>query len=259
VSKIHNTAIIEDGAIIGDNVTIGAYCVIDRDVKIGNNNTIHSSVHMTGDTDIGNENIFFPFSSIGTMPQDLKYKGEKSKLVIGDKNIFREHTTANPGTSGDNMITTIGNSSLFMVGSHIAHDCVIGDHVIMANQATLGGHVHIDNYAVLGGISAVHQFCKIGRLAMVGGLSAVENDVIPFGLALGNRAKLTGINIIGLKRANYNKSTIREYANTVDKIFTGNTISSEKKNIENSDNELTQELLAFLNKDSSRGLCKYEK
>ena len=157
------------------------------------------------------------------------------------------------------MITVIGSLSLFMIGAHIAHDCIIGDNVIMANQATLGGHVHVDNFAVLGGLSAVHQFCRIGKLAMIGGLSAVENDVIPFGLALGNRAKITGVNIIGLKRANYSKNVIREYSNSVDKIFTGGTIESEKEKIKNSNNDLIKELLIFLDKKSSRGLCQYDK
>ena len=259
MSKVHNTAIIGKNVIIGSNVTIGPYCVIEDGVKIGNDNILYSSVYMSGETDVGKGNIFFPFCSIGSKPQDLKYQGEKSKLIIGNENIFREHSTANPGTSGDNMKTVIGNSSLFMIGAHIAHDCIIGDKVIMANQATLGGHVHVDNFAILGGLSAVHQFCRIGKLAMVGGLSAVENDVIPFGLALGNRAKITGVNIIGLKRANYSKTAIREYSNIVDKIFTGRTITSEKDKIKNSNNDLINELLIFLDKKSSRGLCQYGK
>ena len=259
MNKIHNTAIIGKNTIIGSNVIIGPYCIIEDGVKIGNDNILHSSVYISGETDIGKRNTFFPFCSIGSEPQDLKYQGEKSKLIIGDENIFREHCTANPGTSGDNMITNIGNSSLFMVGAHIAHDCIIGDKVIMANQATLGGHVKVDNFAVLGGLSAVHQFCRIGKLAMVGGLSAVENDVIPFGLALGNRAKITGLNIVGLKRANYSRSAIREYSNIVDQIFTGGTISSEKEKIRSSNNDLIKELLIFLDKNSSRGLCQYGK
>ena len=259
MSKVHNTAIIGKNVIIGSNVTIGPYCVIEDGVKIGNDNILYSSVYMSGETDVGKGNTFFPFCSIGSKPQDLKYQGEKSKLIIGNENIFREHSTANPGTSGDNMKTVIGNSSLFMIGAHIAHDCIIGDKVIMANQATLGGHVHVDNFAILGGLSAVHQFCRIGKLAMVGGLSAVENDVIPFGLALGNRAKITGVNIIGLKRANYSKRAIREYSNIVDKVFTGRTITSEKDKIKNSNNDLIKELLIFLDKRSSRGLCQYGK
>tara|TARA_B100001057_G_scaffold105134_1_gene102651 strand:+ start:6501 stop:7280 length:780 start_codon:yes stop_codon:yes gene_type:complete len=259
MNKIHNTAIIGKNTIIGSNVEIGPYCVVEDGVKIGNDNTLYASVYMSGETDIGNGNTFFSFCSIGSKPQDLKYQGEKSKLIIGNENIFREHSTANPGTSGDSMKTVIGNSSLFMIGTHIAHDCIIGDKIIMANQATLGGHVQVNDFAVLGGLSAVHQFCRIGKLAMVGGLSAVENDVIPFGLALGNRAKITGVNIVGLKRANYNKSTIKEYSNIVDKIFTGGTIKSEKEKIKNSNNDLIKELLIFLDKSSSRGLCQYGK
>ena len=259
MNKIHNTAIIGKNAIIGSNVEIGPYCVVEDGVRIGNDNILYPSVYMSGDTDIGQGNIFFSFCSIGSSPQDLKYQGEKSKLVIGDKNIFREHSTANPGTSGDNMITVIGNSSLFMIGAHIAHDCIIGDKVIMANQATLGGHVKVDNFAVLGGLSAVHQFCRIGKLAMIGGLSAVENDVIPFGLAIGNRAKITGVNIVGLKRANYGKEIIREYSNIVDKIFTGETIKSETEKIKNCNNDLLKQLLIFLEGKSFRGLCQYDK
>ncbi len=259
MNEIHNTAIIGKNSIIGSNVKIGPYCVIEDGVKIGNDNILYPNVYMSGETDIGQGNIFFPFCSIGAQPQDLKYQGEKSKLIIGDKNIFREHSTANPGTSGDNMITVVGNSSLFMIGAHIAHDCIIGDKVIMANQATLGGHVQVDDFAVLGGLSAIHQFCRIGKLAMIGGLSAVENDVIPFGLALGNRAKITGVNIVGLKRAGYDKKIIREYSSTIDKIFTGGTITSEKKKIINSSNDLIKELLIFLDENSLRGLCQYEK
>ena len=259
MSKIHKSAIISKTAIIGKNVTIGPYSIIDENVKIADNNIIHSHVLISGNTDIDESNEFFSFSSIGTIPQDLKYKGEKSKLLIGKNNVFREYCNANPGTEGDNMETIIGDSSLFMVGVHIAHDCVIENNVIFANQVTLGGHVHVEESAVIGGISAVHQFCKIGSLAMIGGMSAVENDVIPYSLAIGNRAKVTGVNIIGLKRADYTKSQIREYSQVVEKIFTGETISKEINKIINTDNPLIKKLLIFLNKKSSRGLCKYEK
>ena len=259
MSKIHKTAIISKNAIIGNNVTIGAYSVIDENVKIADNNVIHSSVIISGDTDISEKNNFFPFCSIGSIPQDLKYRGEKSKLIIGSNNVFREHSTANIGTEGDRNETIIGNGSLFMVGVHIAHDCVIGNEVIFANQATLGGHVVVDDKAVIGGISAVHQFCRIGKLAMIGGMTAVENDVIPFSLAIGNRAKVSGINIVGLKRAKYSKDQIREYSKAVEEIFTGSEISSEIKKYRNSNNDLIQELVEFVDKDSSRGLCAYAK
>ncbi len=259
MSKIHKTAIISDSAIIGDNVSIGAYSIVGDNVKIANNNTIYPSVNIDGNTDIGEGNTFFSFCSIGSIPQDLKYNGEKSKLIIGKNNTFREYCNANLGTEGDNMVTAIGDGSLFMVGVHIAHDCIIGNEVIFANQTTLGGHVIVDNKAVIGGISAVHQFCKIGTLSMIGGMSAVENDVIPYSLAIGNRAKITGINIIGLKRAGYSKDQIREYSQALNKIFTSNSISRESLSFSNSKSPLINELLDFLGKKSSRGLCKYEK
>ena len=259
MNNIHKTAVISKNAIIGDNVSIGAYSVIGDHVKIADNNVIHSSVCINGHTDISEKNEFFPFCSIGSIPQDLKYRGEKSRLIIGSNNIFREHCTANLGTEGDNMETTIGNNSLFMTGVHIAHDCVIENNVIFANQVTLGGHVYVEESAVIGGISAVHQFCKIGSLAMIGGMSAVENDVIPYSLAIGNRAKVTGVNIIGLKRADYTKDQIREYSNAVEKIFTGETISKEINKLLKVNNPLIKKLLIFLNKKSLRGLCNYEK
>ena len=259
MNNIHETAIVSKNATIGENVTIGAFSVIGDNVKIANNNVIYPSVYIDGHTDISENNKFFPFCSIGSIPQDLKYRGEKSRLIIGNNNTFREYCTANLGTEGDNMETIIGNNSLFMTGVHIAHDCVIEDNVIFANQVTLGGHVYVEESAVIGGISAVHQFCKIGSLAMIGGMSAVENDVIPYSLAIGNRAKVNGVNIIGLKRADYTKSQIREYSEAVEKIFTGETISKEISKFINTDNTLIKKLLIFLNKKSSRGLCKYEK
>ena len=259
MTKIHKTSIISNSAIIGDNVTIGAYSVIGDNVRIANNNIIHSSVCINGNTDIDESNQFFPFCSIGSIPQDLKYRGENSKLIIGKNNTFREYCNANLGTEGDNMETIIGDRSLFMVGVHIAHDCVIENEVIFANQVTLGGHVYVESKAVIGGISAVHQFCKIGSLSMIGGMSAVENDVIPYSLVIGNRAKVTGINIVGLRRADYTKEQIREYSNAVNKIFTSDSISRESANFSVSKNPLIMKLLLFLKKESSRGLCKYEK
>ena len=259
MTKIHKTAIVSKSAKIGKNVTIGAYTIIGDNVRIANDNIIHSSVCINGNTDIGENNNFFPFCSIGSIPQDLKYRGENSKLIIGNNNTFREYCNANLGTEGDKMETLIGNDSLFMVGVHIAHDCIVENNVIFANQVTLGGHVHVESKAVIGGISAVHQFCKIGCLAMIGGMSAVENDIIPYSLAIGNRAKVTGVNIVGLKRANYSKHQIREYSLAVENIFTGESVSKEKDKFRDTKSPLIRELLNFLEKDSARGLCKYEK
>ncbi len=259
MTSIHKTAVVSKSAIIGNNVSIGPYSVIGDNVKIGNDCVIQSSVIINGNTDIAESNKFFPFCSIGSIPQDLKYRGENSKLIIGKGNTFREYCNANLGTEGDKMETIIGEGSLFMVGVHIAHDCVIENNVIFANQTTLGGHVYVESNAVIGGISAVHQFCRIGSLSMIGGMSAVENDVVPYSLVVGNRAKMIGINIVGLKRANFTNGQIREYSNTIDAIFTSNSISSEKNNYAKSRNSLIIKLLAFLNKDSSRGLCQYER
>ena len=208
MNKIHNTAIIGKNTIIGSNVEIGPYCVVEDGVKIGNDNILHSSVYMSGETDIGNGNNFFPFCSIGSMPQDLKYQGEKSKLTIGDRNIFREHCTANPGTSGDNMITIIGNSSLFMIGAHIAHDCIVGDNTVFANNVGISGHVQVGDWAILGGYAGVNQFLKIGAHAMVGAMTHITNDIPAFMIVSGRPATVRSINAIGLERRGLDKETI---------------------------------------------------
>ena len=258
MSKIHSTAIIDNNCIIGKNVTIGAYTVIEGNVKIDDDNIIYPSVYIGGNTDIGKSNKIFSFSSIGAVPQDLKYNNEKSKLRIGEKNTIREHCTFNLGTKGGGMLTEVGNSSLFMAGVHIAHDCIVKDNTILANQVTLGGHVTVDNNAVLGGLSAVHQFCRIGSLAMIGGMTAVENDIIPYGLAIGNRAKITGVNLVGLRRANYKNEDIMEFKNAVERLLSKKNRTPVSEFQDNKKNQLINSLLDFINEDSSRGLCLYE-
>ena len=258
MSEIHKTAIVDKNAIIGNNVSIGAYSVIEGNVRIGDNNTIKSSVYISGNTDIGSGNIFYPFCSIGSIPQDLKYNNEKTYLEIGNNNTFREHSTINLGTIGGGGITKIGNDSLFMIGAHIAHDCIVGDNIVMANQATLGGHVIVENKAIIGGLSGVHQFCRIGSHSMIGGLSAVENDVVPFGLVTGNRAKLLGLNIVGLRRANYSNHTIIELRDIFNKIFNSNEIKNESNLHKNTKNKLAKKLIDFIIIDSSRGLCSFK-
>ena len=259
MSKIHPTAIIDNNCIIGKNVEVGAYSIIKDNVKIGNDTIIHPFVHISGNTDIGNENIFFQFCSIGSVPQDLKFSGEKSFLKIGDANTFREGCTVNPGTEGGGLTTEIGNNSLFMTGVHIAHDCIVGSNTVFANQATLGGHVTVGDSAILGGLSAVHQFCRIGTLAMIGGLSAVHNDVIPYGLVSGNRAKLDGVNLIGLKRASYSSEMIKDFSKIVNSIFSSNSIESKSFEFKDSSNELVINLCNFIESESNRGLCPYAK
>tara|TARA_B100000965_G_scaffold404959_1_gene437300 strand:+ start:1402 stop:2184 length:783 start_codon:yes stop_codon:yes gene_type:complete len=259
MTKIHSTAIIDENCVIGSNVEIGPYSVIRDNVRIGDGTKIYPFVHISGNTDIGNNNTIFQYSSIGSPPQDLKFNGEKNYLKIGDSNIFREGCTINPGTEGGGLTTEIGNDSLFMTGVHIAHDCIVGNNTVFANQATLGGHVKVGDRAVLGGLSAVHQFCRVGNLAMIGGLSAVHNDVIPYGLVSGNRAKLEGVNLIGLKRASYSIESIKEFSKVINKIFSSNSIMSKSKEFNDSKNELVTDLCNFIKEDSSRGLCPYAK
>ena len=218
-NSIHKTSIINKKAKLGSNVFIGPFSIVGSNVKIKNNVKIHSHVNIQGDTIIDEGTEIFPFASIGTIPQDLKFHGEKTRLIIGKNNKIREHVTINPGTKGGGGLTKIGNNCLFMVASHIAHDCIISNNVIMANNATLGGHVKIDEFAIIGGLSAVHQFVRIGKHAMIGGMSGVENDVIPFGSVVGNRAHLSGLNIIGLKRRGFNRKQIHDLRTAFRLIF----------------------------------------
>lgn len=259
MTKIHSTAIVGDNCIIGKNVEIGAYSVIQDNVKIGDGTVIHPLVNVMGNTDIGKFNSIFQFCSIGSPPQDLKFYGEKSFLKIGDSNIFREGCTVNPGTEGGGLTTEIGNNSLFMTGAHVAHDCRVGNNTVFANQATLGGHVVVEDNAVLGGLCGIHQFCRIGELAMIGGLSAVMNDVIPFGLVTGNGAKLEGVNLIGLKRAGYCSKDIKDFVKIVNSIFLSNSIKSKSNEFKDSKNKLVNKLCTFIEINSNRGLCPYAK
>ncbi len=216
---IHSSSIIDKKAKIGKNVKIGPFCYIGPNVQISDDVELISNVHVEGNTKIGRGTKIFPFASIGTQPQDLKYRGENTSLEIGEKNNIREYVTINPGTDGGGGKTTIGNNCLFMISSHIAHDCYVGNDVVIANNVPLGGHVTIEDSVVIGGNSAVQQFTRIGRLAMIGGMTGVLKDVIPFGLSFGNRNYLRGINIIGLKRKKYENKKIMELDAAFKKIF----------------------------------------
>lgn len=219
MTEIHPSAIIEDGAELGANVRIGPYCVVSGGARIGDSTVLHAHVAVAGHTRIGAGCEIFPFASIGSPPQDLKYRGEKNELVIGERNIIREHVTMNPGTRPEARRTVVGSDNMFMMGAHVAHDCVVGNHVVFANNATIGGFCTIGDYAILGGLAAVHQFVRVGRNAIIGGLTGVTRDVIPFGMAVGDRAGLGGLNIIGMKRMGMSRSEIHNLRKAYRIIF----------------------------------------
>ena len=256
--KIHSTAIVDPAAKIGKNVEIGAFSIVGPKVTIGDNNIIKSNVIITGNTTIGNNNKIFPFAVIGEEPQDLKYQGEDSQIIIGNNNKIREYVTIHPGTKDDNMVTKIGNNCLFMISAHIAHDCIVGNNVILANNATLAGHVHVGNNVVIGGLSAVHQFVKIGRFAMIGGMSGVENNVLPFTTVMGERAKLSGLNLIGLKRGNIDRNSINSVRKFYKDLFKNDNFNENLDLALQEANQdlLIQEMEKFIQEKGKRGICK---
>lgn len=259
MSEIHPTAIVDPGASLGEAVVIGPYCCIGQDVTLDEGIRLHSHVVVAGRTSIGPNTHIYPFASIGHPPQDLKYEGEASELSIGANNIIREHVTMNPGTRGGGMVTRVGNNCLFMIGSHIAHDCRIGNHVIFANNATLGGHVSVEDYAILGGLSAVHQFVRIGRHAMVGGMTGVEQDVIPYGSVMGNRARLSGLNVVGLKRRGFSRTEVAALRKAYRLLFAEEGEMAERLlDVAEmyKDNDAVMEIVDFLRSDSSRSFCQ---
>jgi UDP-N-acetylglucosamine acyltransferase len=217
--SIHPTAIIEDGARVGADVSIGPYCMVGADVVLGDGVELLSHVVLAGRTTIGARTRIFPFASIGHQPQDLKYKGEPSTLSVGSDCLIRECVTMNPGTEGGGMVTRIGNHCLFMPGSHVAHDCQLGDHVIMANNATLAGHVVLDDHVIMGGLSGAQQFVRIGRNAIIGAMAGAKSDVIPFGMVMGRPGTLSGLNLIGLKRAGVGSKEIQALMKAYDHLF----------------------------------------
>ena len=254
---IHKTAIIDSNAKISKNVTIGAYSVIGPDVEIGEGTVIQTHVSITGNTIIGSNNKIYPFASIGNDPQDLKYKGEKTLLEIGDNNKIREYVTINSGTEGGGGKTKVGNNCLFMVSSHIAHDCIVGDNVILANNVPLGGHAHVDDNAIIGGNSAVQQFTRVGKFAMIGGMCGVVRDVIPYGIAHGNRSILQGLNLIGLRRKNIPNKEILSLGEAYKIIFKNENLTENLSNLTNDlrKKELVSEIVNFIEKDKKRPIC----
>jgi len=254
---IHPTAIIHPKAQFSKNVSVGPYSVIGPNVKIGNNTVIHSHVIIDGYTNIGIDNQIHPFSVIGSNPQHLKFSGEITELIIGNNNIIREHVTIHPGTEVGTKKTIIGNNGFFMVGCHVAHDCVVGNNVVFVNNAVIGGHVEISDFVYLGGHSAVHQFCRIGKHAIIGAGTTIDGDVIPFTSVVGSRGFLSGLNLVGLKRRSFSKDEIKTLRNVYRLLFapegTFNERLCEVKD-SYSNNLLIKEILSFLSNNSNRPL-----
>jgi UDP-N-acetylglucosamine acyltransferase len=257
--QIHPTAIVAPGAQLAEDCVVGPYCVVGEHVTLGAEVSLRAHVVVDGQTTIGERTRIFPFASIGAEPQDLKYCGEESTLVIGSDNTIREYVTMNPGTTGGGLVTRVGDHCLFMVGAHVAHDCQIGDFVILVNNATLAGHVTIEDYAILGGLSAVHQYVRIGRHAMIGGMSGVERDVIPYGQVMGDRARLYGLNIIGMQRRGFSREDIQGLRNAYQLLFANDGTFIERVN------EAAQrfggiapvdDIIAFIRADSNRAICQ---
>lgn len=258
MTDIHPTALVEPGAELGEGVRIGAFCVVGAGARLAEGVRLDAHVVVAGRTTLGPNSRVFPFACVGCQPQDLKYAGEESELVIGANTIVREHVTLHPGTKGGGLVTRIGNNCLIMVGAHVAHDCQIGDHVILVNNVTLGGHVHIYDHAIIGGMSAVHQFVRIGQHAMVGGMSGVESDVIPYGSVLGNRAHLSGLNIVGLKRRGFSRDEIHSLRNAYRLLFAEEGTMQERLSDVSqmfADNALVMEIVSFVRADANRALC----
>ena len=256
--NIHPTAVVDPNAKLGNHVEIGPYCVVGPHVTLGEGVTLLSHVVIDGYTSIGDRTKIFPFASIGHQTQDKKYKGEKAVLTIGTDNVIREHVTMNPGTETDGG-TRVGSHGLFMVGCHVAHDCQVGDNVILSNNATLAGHVHVGDYAILGGLTAVHQFVRIGSHAMVGGMSGVEHNVIPYGSVMGDRARLCGLNIIGLKRRGFDRTTIHSLRSAYRMLFAQEGTMQERiEDVAELFREArpVMDIIDFIRIDSNRSFCQ---
>ena len=254
---LSDKAIVDKNCKLESSVEVGPFSIIGKEVKIGNNVKILSHVVIDGDTSISDECEIYSFATIGSAPQDLKFKGEKTKLIIGKKNKIREYVTINPGTNHGGGVTKIGNNCLFMISSHIAHDCKIGNNVIIANNVAIAGHVEIDDNVIIGGNSAVQQFTRIGKFAMIGGMTGVEKDVIPYGLVTGNRSHLDGINIIGLKRAGYSLDEINGLNNAVKLIFSNDLLKNGIEQARKFSNFKTvSEVINFLEKSQKRPICR---
>ena len=256
---IHPTAIVEDGARLADGVSIGPYCTVGPNATLEAEVELVSHVVVAGDTRVGEGSRVWPFASLGHQPQDLKYRGEPTRLEIGPRTMIREHVTINPGTAGGGGVTRVGAECLIMAGCHVAHDCRTGDGVVLASGAAIGGHVEIGDFAAVGGLAAIHQHVRIGTHAFVGGLSGVDRDVIPYGTALGNRAALAGLNLVGLKRRGFERDVVEALRAAYRMIFEGEGPLAERAaeaGAAHTDIEPVQRLVAFIvGADTSRRFC----
>ena len=258
MAKVHPTAIVEDGAVLGAETVVGPFSVVGRDVVLGDGVELVSHVSLAGCTTVGERTKIYPFASIGHPPQDLKYHGEESRVVIGARTTIREQVTISPGTEGGGMITTVGDDCLLMVGAHVAHDCRVGNSVILVNNATLAGHVTVGDHAILGGLSAVHQWVRIGPHSFLGGLSGLENDLIPYGSAIGDRARLGGLNIVGLKRRAFERESIHKLRAAYRMLFSEEgTLMERVEDVATmfGDEPLVVQVVDFIREGGDRRVC----
>ncbi|WP_334164296.1 acyl-ACP--UDP-N-acetylglucosamine O-acyltransferase [Phenylobacterium sp.] len=259
---IHPTALVAKGAELAEGVSVGPFCVVGEKVRLGRGTRLHSHVVIEGSTELGENNQVYPFAVLGGPPQHTAYKGEDTRLVIGDNNLIREHATMNLGTVNGGGVTRVGSDGLFMIESHVGHDCVVGDHVILTKQATLGGHCQIGDYVIVGGLAAVHQFTRVGRHAMIGGLAAVVKDVIPYGSVWGNHAHLEGLNLVGLKRRGFSRESINTLRAAYRLLFADEGTFQERLDdtIETyASSPEVMEIIDFIRADASRPLCLPER
>ncbi|MGA7329012.1 MAG: acyl-ACP--UDP-N-acetylglucosamine O-acyltransferase [Rhodomicrobium sp.] len=258
IRKVHPLAAIDPDAELGEDVEIGPFAVIGPRVRLGDRVRVHSHAVITGQTQIGESSEIHPFAVLGGPPQDKKYRGEESELIVGPFTTVREHVTMNGGTGSGGHVTRVGAHGLFLTAAHVAHDCQVGDHVIFSNNATLAGHVTVEDHAILGGLSAVHQFVRIGAYAFVGGMSGVENDVIPFGMALGNRAHLAGLNIVGLKRQGFDREQIHALRKAYRLLFSQEgTLQERLDDVDKMfpEDAAVQRIVAFIRAKADRAFC----
>ncbi len=257
-TTIHPSAIVEPGARVGEGARIGPFCLVGSDVEIGRGCELVSHVVVHGRTTVGPNTRIFPFASIGHQPQDLKYTGEPSTLTIGANCILREGVTMNPGTQGGGMVTKVGDNCAFLANSHVGHDCIVGNNVIFSNNVMLAGHCVVGDFAILGGGAAAIQFARIGTHAFLGGMSGLENDLIPYGMALGNRAYLSGLNIIGLQRRGFSREDIHKLRRAYRLLFAEEGTLKERVDdvaAEYADHSIVQEIVAYIREGGKRSLC----